>query len=305
MGVGPVVVLGASGGIGGAVARELAARGHRVRAVGRTRPGGLPEGVEGHAADLATPDGALRACAGAAVVVHCAQPPCGRRGGAAGRRRQPLHVRSGGRHNLRGIAAAAVQPEGPGPARSGRGPPPTPPGGRRPGGHREGDGLLRARGDRVDRREDTVRRRGGRTTGPVAGGRRRPACAGMPSRRGARHRDPLRARGGRRPGVGAPRGARAPRLRRPGGGRPRRAGSPDVHRTARDVPRGPVPSRRRGSFRTSGTSSPPPGRSTDARSWPRSGIPGSRPTSGRWPRRWPGGGSAAGPEREGHDTVAP
>ena len=35
----------------------------------------VPEGVEQVAADVATPDGARRACAGAAVVYHCAQPP--------------------------------------------------------------------------------------------------------------------------------------------------------------------------------------------------------------------------------------
>jgi nucleoside-diphosphate-sugar epimerase len=35
----------------------------------------VPEDVEQVAADVATPDGARRACAGAAVVYHCAQPP--------------------------------------------------------------------------------------------------------------------------------------------------------------------------------------------------------------------------------------
>jgi hypothetical protein len=35
----------------------------------------VPEGVEQVAADVATPDGARLACAGAAVVYHCAQPP--------------------------------------------------------------------------------------------------------------------------------------------------------------------------------------------------------------------------------------
>jgi nucleoside-diphosphate-sugar epimerase len=34
----------------------------------------VPEGVEQVAADIATPDGARRACAGAAVIYHCAQP---------------------------------------------------------------------------------------------------------------------------------------------------------------------------------------------------------------------------------------
>jgi nucleoside-diphosphate-sugar epimerase len=35
----------------------------------------VPQGVEQVAADVATPDGARRACAGAAVIYHCAQPP--------------------------------------------------------------------------------------------------------------------------------------------------------------------------------------------------------------------------------------
>ncbi len=67
------VVLGAAGGTGSAVVRELAARGLRVRAV--TRAGtDVPEGVEQLAADISTADGASRACEGAAVVYHCAQP---------------------------------------------------------------------------------------------------------------------------------------------------------------------------------------------------------------------------------------
>ncbi len=70
------VVLGASGGIGRALVRELARRGHPVRAVhrrgGATDP---PRGVAALAADVATAEGARAACAGAAVVHHCAQPP--------------------------------------------------------------------------------------------------------------------------------------------------------------------------------------------------------------------------------------
>jgi nucleoside-diphosphate-sugar epimerase len=70
----PHVVLGAAGGTGSAVVRELVARGLRVRAVTRSGAMEMPEGVEHVAADLATPDGARRACAGGAVVYHCAQP---------------------------------------------------------------------------------------------------------------------------------------------------------------------------------------------------------------------------------------
>lgn len=70
------VVLGASGGIGTQLVQALAARGDRVRAVSRS--GAVPAGapyVEGLAADLATPEGARAATAGAAVVFHAAQPP--------------------------------------------------------------------------------------------------------------------------------------------------------------------------------------------------------------------------------------
>jgi nucleoside-diphosphate-sugar epimerase len=68
------VVLGAAGATGSAVVGELAARGWRVRAVTRRGTGEVPEGVEQVAADIATAEGARRACEGAAVVYHCAQP---------------------------------------------------------------------------------------------------------------------------------------------------------------------------------------------------------------------------------------
>ena len=68
------VVLGGSGGIGRAVVGELVARSRSVRAVGREAPAGMPDGVESVAADLATAAGARRACSGARVVYHCAQP---------------------------------------------------------------------------------------------------------------------------------------------------------------------------------------------------------------------------------------
>jgi nucleoside-diphosphate-sugar epimerase len=67
--------LGAAGGTGSAVVGELGVRGLPVRAVTRTGAADVPEGVEQVAADVATLDGARRACAGAAVVYHCAQPP--------------------------------------------------------------------------------------------------------------------------------------------------------------------------------------------------------------------------------------
>ena len=68
------VVLGATGGIGSAVVRALAASGCRVRAVSRTIGRAELPGVEAMAADVATAEGARTACVDAAVVYHCAQP---------------------------------------------------------------------------------------------------------------------------------------------------------------------------------------------------------------------------------------
>ena len=68
------VVLGAAGGTGSAVVRELAARGLRVRAVTRGGTVDVPEGVEQAAADVGTVEGARRACEDAVVVYHCVQP---------------------------------------------------------------------------------------------------------------------------------------------------------------------------------------------------------------------------------------
>jgi nucleoside-diphosphate-sugar epimerase len=69
------VVLGATGGAGGALVSELAGRGHRVRAVSRKPAADLPEGVEQLAADAADPAQTRTACQGATVVYHCVQPP--------------------------------------------------------------------------------------------------------------------------------------------------------------------------------------------------------------------------------------
>jgi nucleoside-diphosphate-sugar epimerase len=68
------VVLGAAGSTGSAVVRALATRGLPVRAVTRGGPADAPEGVERVVADVGTIEGARRACEGAAVVYHCAQP---------------------------------------------------------------------------------------------------------------------------------------------------------------------------------------------------------------------------------------
>jgi nucleoside-diphosphate-sugar epimerase len=68
------VVLGATGATGSAIVRYLASQGVPVRAVSRAGTADVPAGVEQVAADVGTSDGARRACAGATVVYHCAQP---------------------------------------------------------------------------------------------------------------------------------------------------------------------------------------------------------------------------------------
>ncbi|HYV00747.1 MAG TPA: hypothetical protein VEM93_00155 [Actinomycetota bacterium] len=68
------VVLG-TGPLGLAVAGHLAARGDRVRAVSRAGRADLPDGVEVVGANAAEAADATRACDGAAVVYHCANPP--------------------------------------------------------------------------------------------------------------------------------------------------------------------------------------------------------------------------------------
>lgn len=71
------VVLG-TGPLGLAVAQHLAARGDRVGAVSRGGRADLPEGVEVIAANVAEASEAKRACDGATVVYHCANPPYAR-----------------------------------------------------------------------------------------------------------------------------------------------------------------------------------------------------------------------------------
>ena len=74
------VVLGAGGGTGGAIVRELVGQGRRVRAV--TRGGNAaasygtlpPASFEDVAADVTEREQLRRALEGAAVVYHCAQP---------------------------------------------------------------------------------------------------------------------------------------------------------------------------------------------------------------------------------------
>jgi len=71
------VVLG-TGPLGLAVVRHLATRGDRVRAVTRSGRADLPGSVQIVAANVAEAEGAKKACDGAAVVYHCANPPYAR-----------------------------------------------------------------------------------------------------------------------------------------------------------------------------------------------------------------------------------
>jgi nucleoside-diphosphate-sugar epimerase len=74
------LVIGATGGIGGAVARGLIARGWHVRALHR-RPeeaaanAGLPAAVEWVAGDAMDRAAVIAAARGVAVIVHAANPP--------------------------------------------------------------------------------------------------------------------------------------------------------------------------------------------------------------------------------------
>ena len=68
----PVLVTGASGFIGGCLARRLAAAGEPVRATSRRRPEGFPPGVELVAADLLDPHALPALVAGVSTVIHVA-----------------------------------------------------------------------------------------------------------------------------------------------------------------------------------------------------------------------------------------
>lgn len=68
------VVLGATGGAGGAVVRELVRQGKPVRAVSRSG-GAFGAGVEAVQGDVRDANDAKRVCEGAAVVYNCANIP--------------------------------------------------------------------------------------------------------------------------------------------------------------------------------------------------------------------------------------
>src|SRR5918994_4537813 len=71
------VVLG-TGPLGLAVARFLVTRGDRVRVVNRSGRADLPGSVDILAADVTEVGEAKRACYGATVIYHCANPPYAR-----------------------------------------------------------------------------------------------------------------------------------------------------------------------------------------------------------------------------------
>jgi nucleoside-diphosphate-sugar epimerase len=68
------LVIGITGGIGGATARALAARGFHVRALSR-RPNAAGHGIEWIRGDAMNAGDVLAAASGADVIVHGANPP--------------------------------------------------------------------------------------------------------------------------------------------------------------------------------------------------------------------------------------
>ena len=69
------VVVGATGGTGRALVRELVGRGRRVRAVSRRGQAALPPGVEGVAGDATDADRMREVCRGAGVVYNAVNVP--------------------------------------------------------------------------------------------------------------------------------------------------------------------------------------------------------------------------------------
>lgn len=69
------LILGATGGIGGAMARRLLAGNWTVRALTRSDTARLPEGCIGVRGDALDPAGVIAAATGADVIVHAVNPP--------------------------------------------------------------------------------------------------------------------------------------------------------------------------------------------------------------------------------------
>jgi nucleoside-diphosphate-sugar epimerase len=70
-----VLVLGATGGIGGTVARTFAARGYHIRALARHIPAASTDGFEWVKGDVMQAGDVLAAAHGASVIVHAVNPP--------------------------------------------------------------------------------------------------------------------------------------------------------------------------------------------------------------------------------------
>ena len=73
-----VLVVGATGFIGGAIARRLVEDGHEVRGLARERGAAVPEGVEPHVGNLGDPEAIAAAAAEVEVIVHAAGITSGR-----------------------------------------------------------------------------------------------------------------------------------------------------------------------------------------------------------------------------------
>lgn len=69
------VIIGATGGTGGAILRQLVARGERVRAVARSPLTNAPAGVEAVRGDASNAAVMREVCQGADVVYNCVNPP--------------------------------------------------------------------------------------------------------------------------------------------------------------------------------------------------------------------------------------
>ncbi|RSZ29754.1 NAD-dependent epimerase/dehydratase family protein [Variovorax beijingensis] len=70
-----VLVLGATGGIGGEVARQLRDAGWQVRALKRGAVEGREDGITWLAGDAMDPQAVMKAAEGCAVIVHAVNPP--------------------------------------------------------------------------------------------------------------------------------------------------------------------------------------------------------------------------------------
>ena len=213
-----------------------------MRAVTRGGTADVPDGVEQVAADVGTTEGARRACEGAAVVYHCAQP---------GYTKWPELFPPMTRAVLDGASAAGAKlvfadnlyvygpPDGPMTEQT-----PQRAQGKKGrtriemadavlGAHADGRlrchdrslvGLLRPARHHLDRRREHHQARVARQAGALARLARPAPYAQLPGGHGPRSRDAGRARRGRRPGLaptgrGAPDGPAVPHAacsRRPG-----------------------------------------------------------------------------------------